>query len=1502
MSKIDFIRGLQNFIQEIRACTNKEQEDARIFKELGKIRSKFAEDSGLSNYDRRKYVWKLLYIHMLGHKIDFGFKQCCDLIPMPKYKDKQVGYMACSILLHENDESSRQVIYGVHLDLMSRNEAFECLALSFIGSVGGAEMAAVVVPDIVKFLDAGGSRPVVKKRAALALLRMVRKAPVETPAVTPAAFAPVLNRLLEELDLGLLLCSVTLLCGLASRYGPAGYESTQSRLIRILERMTTSKDRDIPVEYLYYGIPSPWLHAKCLRALQFFPAPEAAADRATLSTMLQFSPAPEVRADRVMLSTMLQSIIDNNYQGDSSKPNKANAVYSIMLEAVALALTLGDDKRLAASSASALGRFLQSRDPNIKYLTMQMLSGLVGNADLAAAMRPHMGAVAATMRDPDITLRKQALNLTFNMCDPRNVGEVVGNMLADLPAADLSTKEDLVLKIAILTEKHSPSVHWYIETTVRLMESAGELVSDDMWQTAVEAVGSNEGVQPTACRATVAALRRGASSESLLCFASYVLGRFGKDIKGEVPLVEQHRLLASPMQTASASSKGVTLSALIKLYLAEPSNLELRRATLGLFERSRTIIDPQAQARAAEVLVAAEKPGVTPDALVFDMPVWPQRLGSMPAPPNWASNAAFTPDGAHAGLSPVASGGQSREVTQPPPALHAANPSAMMAFDLLGGEAAGSSFDPFAVLQTSSAHVPASLAGPPRATPVDLLSDLFADTSIPAAAPAAAPVYSQHSAPAPPTTSSNPFASSPTASQVPYPAFPAYPPVGSSASVGASNPFGTLAPPPPPAPLYGGVAPGVAAGAAAGAAAGGDLFGGSAFGAAPALPPRTFEAAVPDISVETRFQGLLYKDRGVIYEDQYLQVGCLASYPPGACTGTLTLFFGNKVPDAPLTGVRLAVGGGGGVAASLSGPVPETLSPKEQVKVPIDLTAFGPVTEPPQLMLSYTIGNVCVEQGLKVPVASHRFVVPEASIAKELFFEQWKAIGDAANRSQEMVARDNGPISVADVPEPNRPAVQAAFIEERIRPLAAGQTHLVLAGDFNFVESPRDRARSEGPLEWRDRAPAAAMAALVEDSPLRDAYRLIHPMQRGYTFSAYNAQARLDRLYVSMALVPRVLGGMADIMADAVAAVSRPPPLSPADREAVLGAVRAHSPRVPQAVADAAGALVVTPAEVRAAATHSKPGTAPGPDGIPVDVWRKLGEPAFELLAAVFTAVGATGGTPHGFLDGVVASIYKAKNAADAANYRPLTMLGSDYRILAKVLATRWTPLLSAVVGPEQTAFLAGRRISDNICLTQMLPGLLAANAADGVGPTGAALALLDFRKAYDTIDRGFLIAVMEAVGVGDGVLAWTRTILTHTYASAEVNGFISAPRKYAAGVFAGLRGLEAAVPTLWRMPLLNARKEPIWRLWVLRSANLGVEPGYLDPSPFNEAGAGYFVCQPAGGDGEPTRTLVMCRVEGNPQDMSQFRVTVVSALPALSQTTKDLVVLRLRELTALAK
>ena len=38
----------------------------------------------LAEYDRKKYVWKLLYIYMLGYEVEFGHKQAADLIPAQK--------------------------------------------------------------------------------------------------------------------------------------------------------------------------------------------------------------------------------------------------------------------------------------------------------------------------------------------------------------------------------------------------------------------------------------------------------------------------------------------------------------------------------------------------------------------------------------------------------------------------------------------------------------------------------------------------------------------------------------------------------------------------------------------------------------------------------------------------------------------------------------------------------------------------------------------------------------------------------------------------------------------------------------------------------------------------------------------------------------------------------------------------------------------------------------------------------------------------------------------------------------------------------------------------------------------------------------------------------------------------------------------------------------------------------------------------------------------------
>ena len=61
------MRGLQNFVMDIRNCQNKEEERERVDKELANIRTKFKSEKGLTVYEKKKYVWKMLYIYMLGY-------------------------------------------------------------------------------------------------------------------------------------------------------------------------------------------------------------------------------------------------------------------------------------------------------------------------------------------------------------------------------------------------------------------------------------------------------------------------------------------------------------------------------------------------------------------------------------------------------------------------------------------------------------------------------------------------------------------------------------------------------------------------------------------------------------------------------------------------------------------------------------------------------------------------------------------------------------------------------------------------------------------------------------------------------------------------------------------------------------------------------------------------------------------------------------------------------------------------------------------------------------------------------------------------------------------------------------------------------------------------------------------------------------------------------------------------------------------------------------------
>lgn len=122
----------------------------------------------MNGYSRKKYVCKvrtsfrtpittlipkqLLYIYILGWNVDFGHLEAVNLISASKYSEKQIGYLAVTLFLHEQHELLHLVVNSIRKDLMDHNELNNCLALHAIANVGGKEMGESLSADVHRLL------------------------------------------------------------------------------------------------------------------------------------------------------------------------------------------------------------------------------------------------------------------------------------------------------------------------------------------------------------------------------------------------------------------------------------------------------------------------------------------------------------------------------------------------------------------------------------------------------------------------------------------------------------------------------------------------------------------------------------------------------------------------------------------------------------------------------------------------------------------------------------------------------------------------------------------------------------------------------------------------------------------------------------------------------------------------------------------------------------------------------------------------------------------------------------------------------------------------------------------------------------------------------------------------------------------------------------------------------------------------------------------------------
>lgn len=506
------------------------------------------------------------------------------------------------------------VTHSIKKDLGSGEENPTCLALTCVGNVGGKEFAEVLAQDVQKILVANETKNIVRKKAALTLLRLYRKYPEILP---PDTWSNRVISLLSSRDYGVITSLLSLLLGLVS-VNPKDYEKCVPGVVDLLTKLILNKS--YTSDYVYYGIPAPWTQVKLLRLLQYYPVPEDKTMASNISTIIS----------RIMESTERIKELDKG-----KTVSRTNAAHSVLFEALNVAIHYDNDVDILSNASEVLSKYLSDKDTNLRYLALDTMSRLAYSQhdQVINAIRKNQEVIFQSLKDKDISIRRRALDLLYSMCNKSNAKTIVKELEVYLQVADFAIREELILKVAILAEKFAEDFSWYVDVILGLVSQAGDFVSDDIWFRVVHIVTNSRDkeLQRYTSESVFKAVTSPAAHEAAIKLAGYILGEYGHFISNQddSSAQKQYDVFISKFDHCKNSTKAILFDTFIKFYNVH-DNSTLRNKIKEILGQYRDNLDPELQQRAIEYYNLIE----TGDfkligALMKNLPVFPDRESSV---------------------------------------------------------------------------------------------------------------------------------------------------------------------------------------------------------------------------------------------------------------------------------------------------------------------------------------------------------------------------------------------------------------------------------------------------------------------------------------------------------------------------------------------------------------------------------------------------------------------------------------------------------------------------------------------------------------------------------------------------------------------------------------------------------------------------------------------------------------------------------------------------------
>lgn len=441
-------------------------------------------------------------------------------------------------------------------------------------------MSRDLFPEIESLI--GTANPYIRRKAALCAMRICRKVPD-----LQEHFLEKAKMLLSDRNHGVLLCGLTLaidLCEAEETEDPEAviemFRPLAGGLVRTLKGLTTS---GYAPEHDVSGITDPFLQVKILRFLRVLGRGDAATSE--------------------LINDILAQVATNT---ESSK-NVGNA---ILYEAVLTILDIEADSGLRVLGVNILGKFLANKDNNIRYVALNTLIKVV--AVEPNAVQRHRNTILECLRDPDISIRRRALDLSFTLINESNVRVLVRELLAFLEVADNEFKPVMTTQIGIAADRFAPNKRWHVDTMLRVLKLAGNYVKEQILSSFVRLIATTPELQTYAAQKLYASLKEDITQEGLTLAASWVIGEYGDNLlRGgqyeEEELVKEVKesdiidlftnILNSTYATQIVTEYIITASMKLSARMSDPAQIERIRRFLS----SRTAdLSVEIQQRAVE--------------------------------------------------------------------------------------------------------------------------------------------------------------------------------------------------------------------------------------------------------------------------------------------------------------------------------------------------------------------------------------------------------------------------------------------------------------------------------------------------------------------------------------------------------------------------------------------------------------------------------------------------------------------------------------------------------------------------------------------------------------------------------------------------------------------------------------------------------------------------------------------------------------------------------------